>query len=59
MQMQHGQLRVGERIENPLVIGTSVFLIGLDLAKLALCIENAYERSGSSNLLAVPDVIDC
>ena len=59
MQMQHSQLGVSERIEDAFVIGTGIFVVVLDGAELALCVENAHERARRPNLLTLSDVIDC
>src|SRR5580693_8691271 len=59
MQMEHSQLRVSERIENSLVIGTGVLFIVFDRAEFALRVENARERARRPNFLTVSDVIDC
>src|SRR5580704_19051737 len=56
--MQHGQLCVGERVENALVVGACVFLVVLDGTKFALGVEDADKRAGCSDFLGVVNVVD-
>jgi len=58
MQMENGELCVGERIEDALVVGTGVSLIIRNGAEFAFCIENADERAGGADTLGVPDMVD-
>ena len=56
--MKNNDLRVGERVEDLLVIGAGVSLIIPNRAEFAFCIENADERARGPDVLGVPDMVD-